>query len=944
MRRPFGRLVAPLPALALAGLLVLAAPTRALKPSDLNLEPRLFGISLLRFSSTRDLSLLEQYFRKNILKHKDLPGGFLETVDHYRTRELDSFAPEKRRELIDSWLATLAVDHPELAPALEATRLFSSWSFAAATSPSLPPAERTLLAESTSRLLAAPKVSPWGLLVAGLVAHGLETAAGPETATPGLSPSDDLWTRASAAAPSEDAHLHFVLGDLLAATLDRRQVAVFCKRVATEFEKSLLVNPGDKQLYTAVAGRYHELYEALSEPGAQLPFWFEELVFKRLISVEPTNARAHNNLSFLYSQYGVNLQEALKEAQIANQLQPNDPNMMDTLGWAHYKAGNFAKAVEVLRKALALDPGLADVHFHLASVLYDQKDYDAAVAEFRATVQLDPKNAFALNNLAYLFAERSRDLEEGLALVDRALELEPGNSAFLDTKGWLLFRLGRFDEADTWVSRAIAAQAEVSELHLHKGEIALARGRYEEAGDHFEKALTYDPKNAELARSLARIHALASLRSAMERFARIGAVRRDKRHFEAFYRAMAEVHVVDGQYDEAARILKEYAILPSGDAVLSEEPGGTEVAAPPTPKALGADLASALASLPAATDMVFTVERPGLVKLLDTVLRHAKTPFPLAAFRPQIEARLPNRIVLGMDSGEAAQGGNLLLLLHLDKQRVAEYGAALERARDLTASLPGSNSKIRLRSDMYKGRVIGEVEIPGVTLHFTLLDDSLALAVKKSHLIEFLDAGSGSERSQLAKSPGLTHLLAALAGTEDALLVAYIPELLASRSPDTLTPEELALLEKTELVASRYALDLEADVLREWSLFLPRSGASLAPEATRAEGFARKSLGRLPAASSLLVESAFGAVEDRIQGSMLIRGVSVWGTELLKRLSQVGIDLPDLDLEGTIPEGTSPSPEEGGEPEDFDEHESHDEEPETEPAIPIPPRAPGEDP
>lgn len=84
-------------------------------------------------------------------------------------------------------------------------------------------------------------------------------------------------------------------------TLDRAQVAVYCKKVATEFEKALLVSPGDKQLYTAVAGRYHELYEALSVDHKQLPFWFEELVFKRVIAVEPTKSQAASSASATYS-------------------------------------------------------------------------------------------------------------------------------------------------------------------------------------------------------------------------------------------------------------------------------------------------------------------------------------------------------------------------------------------------------------------------------------------------------------------------------------------------------------------------------------------------------------------------------------------------------------------------------------------------------------------
>ena len=224
------------------------------------------------------------------------------------------------------------------------------------------------------------------------------------------------------------------------------------------------------------------------------PFWFEELVYKRIIALDPTNAQAHNNLSYLYSSIGVNLQQALREARIANQLQPDNPYLEDTLGWAFYRNGMLKEALIVLHKAIEAQPDIADAHFHLASVYYDLDRFEETVKHFRIAAKLDPSNVFARNNLAYFFAEKNTNLNEALALVKEALALSPGNPAFIDTKGWVLYRMGRLEEAEANVRQALSMSPETSELYLHLAQICLAARKFDDARSAFEKALTYDPR------------------------------------------------------------------------------------------------------------------------------------------------------------------------------------------------------------------------------------------------------------------------------------------------------------------------------------------------------------------------------------------------------------------------------------------------------------------
>lgn len=899
----------PVPVLALAlalasGLFgVLPAGSAAgLRPSGIELEPRLFGINLLRFSPTRETTLLEQYFRKNILKHRELTGAYLATVEHFRTKVLRDLPDAKARKLVVQWLDKLAEDHSDLGPGLAAARLFTEWAYALGSGDTLPPAERAELAAQVEKALGAAKVSPWTLLVAGLVSQSIE--ADPGRTAGGVSPAEELWDRASAAAPNEDSHLHFVLADLYGQTLDRAQVAVYCKKVATEFEKALLVSPGDKQLYTAVAGRYHELYEALSVDHKQLPFWFEELVFKRVIAVEPTNAQAHNNLSFLYSQYGVNLKDALKEAQIANQLSPNEPNFTDTLGWAYYKLGNVPRAIEMFEKAVALDPKLADAHFHLATAYYDLKVHEKAIHHFRIAVERDPGNAFALNNLAYLFAERNLHLEEGLDLVRRALKLEPENAAFLDTLGWLHYRLGQFEEAARWVGKALELQPEVSELHLHQGQIALARARPELALDHFEKALTYDPKNPGLARSLSKIYALEALQAGLARFGRLSAAGADKRNVEVFYRAMAEIHELDGDYDEAARVLLKFQALPRTQATTAAGPASAAVA-PGTTAPTPSELKAALASLPPATEVAFTVEHAGLVKVAEAVIENLRTPVSLEPFREMILARLPRRLALGI-SGLSRPGtdAGLVLLVQLEPGLAKDYASRLAQMGDAALQIPGSETRIQLRSGAYKGRVLGELVLPGLLLHYTMLDSGLALGLSKSALVELVDLGLSAAPS-FVSSASFGDFAVQVGPGDDALLIASAPALASAAKGGQLAPEEAGLLARLELIASRYTVDAARDALVENSTLYPLAGRSLAEDAPLAEKLARNAVVRFPAAERLSIDATFALVADRIKGQLVLKNLRAWVRDLMDRAGQMGLELPDLDLGGA---GSPPPP------------------------------------
>jgi tetratricopeptide (TPR) repeat protein len=134
---------------------------------------------------------------------------------------------------------------------------------------------------------------------------------------------------------------------------------------------------------------------------------------------------------------------------------------------------NWDAAVGQLDSIVAFDPRNAQALLWLGNIETLQGKRTAATGHFRKVVELQPDNAAALNNLAYLLAEQSNDLNQPLSYAERAVELAPGDPAFADTLGWILYRKGHYHAAIAYLERAAAGGDDV----VPKYHLALAYGK-----------------------------------------------------------------------------------------------------------------------------------------------------------------------------------------------------------------------------------------------------------------------------------------------------------------------------------------------------------------------------------------------------------------------------------------------------------------------------------
>ena len=169
---------------------------------------------------------------------------------------------------------------------------------------------------------------------------------------------------------------------------------------------------------------------------------------------------------------------------------------------AHSHAKEYAEAVkhfteaEVIAKAGEPDSLTYLFYFQFGAAL--ERSGDAAEAEkyFRKCLDLSPRFAEAMNYLGYMWAERGRNLDEARKLIEKAVELEPDNSAFLDSMGWVLFKLHQPREALGWLQKAVEHSKEPDPtLYDHLGDIHAGLNQFEKACEAWRKSVELEPND-----------------------------------------------------------------------------------------------------------------------------------------------------------------------------------------------------------------------------------------------------------------------------------------------------------------------------------------------------------------------------------------------------------------------------------------------------------------
>lgn len=162
--------------------------------------------------------------------------------------------------------------------------------------------------------------------------------------------------------------------------------------------------------------------------------------------------------------------------------------------------------MDAFARGLAAYPDEPELLYARALAWERRDDIPRAEADLRRVLIADPDSVAALNALGYTLADRTTRYREALELIDRARAAEPDNAAIIDSYGWVLYRLGRLDEALVELRRAFTLQKD-AEIAAHLGEVLWVMGRRDEAKRYFDQARELDPDNRALKRALEKVGA-----------------------------------------------------------------------------------------------------------------------------------------------------------------------------------------------------------------------------------------------------------------------------------------------------------------------------------------------------------------------------------------------------------------------------------------------------
>lgn len=168
-------------------------------------------------------------------------------------------------------------------------------------------------------------------------------------------------------------------------------------------------------------------------------------------------------------------------------------------------AGYVQSAYTVLENALLRFPDNPELLYDYALLAERLDKLELMEASLRRVMALAPDNQHAYNALGYSLAERGIRLPEAHALIEKALQMAPGDPFIMDSMGWVQFRMGNLAAAENALRRAYAVRSD-PEIAVHLGEVLWQKGDKDEAQKLWREARSKDPKNDALKSTLARLN------------------------------------------------------------------------------------------------------------------------------------------------------------------------------------------------------------------------------------------------------------------------------------------------------------------------------------------------------------------------------------------------------------------------------------------------------
>ena len=275
---------------------------------------------------------------------------------------------------------------------------------------------------------------------------------------------------------------------------------------------------GQMQKDSTLAPLTRSLLEQIRDahPEDWRPYWFLGIVasathddslavknFRKVTELASWNADGWVYLSSIYLEKN-DFTTAEKILESAIKTVPDDFRVNFFLGVAYSRTGQEDDALRVLQRAHQINPKDVDAVAQLALVYDGMKRFTDSDSLYEEALSLNPENDLVLNNYGYSLAERGIKLDRALEMARKAVSAKPDNPSYLDTYGWVNYRLGNFEEAEKYIRKAVDKGEVSAVVYEHLGDTEFRLHNKREALEMWTKALELDAKNDALRAKIAR--------------------------------------------------------------------------------------------------------------------------------------------------------------------------------------------------------------------------------------------------------------------------------------------------------------------------------------------------------------------------------------------------------------------------------------------------------
>ena len=187
---------------------------------------------------------------------------------------------------------------------------------------------------------------------------------------------------------------------------------------------------------------------------------------------------------------------ALARARRGVALEPDSTEPRRVLARALQGAGHYAEAEREWLAIRAADPGEPGISLELGGCRERAGNVDGAVTAGREALKIAPDWPPALNFVGYVLADHDRELPEARKLIERALEKDPENGAYVDSYGWVLYRQGDLAGAREHLERAVRLTDGDPVVREHLGDVYRDLKLPDLAREQYRLSVASDGENA----------------------------------------------------------------------------------------------------------------------------------------------------------------------------------------------------------------------------------------------------------------------------------------------------------------------------------------------------------------------------------------------------------------------------------------------------------------